>query len=324
MHKYSINAMRWLKTVNKILLRLPLLLGSLLVCGYTVAEQSITVISSSNSPAYITTVSTIKQRLAENKQADDYVISELFHDELMAGDATIDSNTSLVITVGSAAAEYIVEQKIPAPVIFSFITCSAFEVLQAKIPAAQQYTAIFIDQPLGRLMTLSQLIAQKAELKLGVLSQAQSAELNNDKTDIEGISISQLALALDKNPIKQIEPLIKNNDMLIVRPSSSLFNRLVAKLVLQLGMRYKTPVIGFSESYSKAGALASLYAGPENIGLDVADTIAGWLLQPATVFPEPAAGKYFSLAINPRVAKKHGLQLDNDALTVALKLREGG
>ena len=48
-----------------------------------------------------------------------------------------------------------------------------------------------------------------------------------------------------------------------------------------------------------------------------------WQIKPHGKLPEPSAGKYYNLAINPRVAKKHGLQLEREALSRALKLREG-
>ena len=184
-----------------------------------------------------------------------------------------------------------------------------------------------MDQSLSRLLNLATLLnIKQTPLKIGMVNQnILELEKSTGKAGLltADIEVNTASLQKNDNPMKVIGTLMKTSDVFIVRPNTSLFNRLVAKLVLQLSMRHKIPVIGFSKNYSQAGALLSLYATPEDIGLDTANALYSWLASSEQRMPKPKAGLSFSIAINPHIAEKMGIALIANELENELRNKEG-
>tara|TARA_R110000868_G_scaffold391396_4_gene661476 strand:+ start:211 stop:1224 length:1014 start_codon:yes stop_codon:yes gene_type:complete len=314
---------RWLLAIGCIL--------GLCYSPVGLANAKIIVINSSDAPPYQHTAAALAKHLAASgvlAKHELQILSLAQADTLAALEPG-----NVIVTLGSAAADYAIQQLPGVPVINSFITHSAYQALHAPALPDQAITAVFMDQPLARLIQLASLLKQDQQpYKIGLLSQADVDQQLLTAASVSDIEIHSATLLLKQNPIKQIEPLMKHSDVVIVRPSTSLFNRLVAKLVLQLSMRYQTPVIGFSEKYARAGALLSLYASPDNIGQDTAQLISEWLdaptldasalNRPPKGLPPARYGEHFSLAINARIAKKMSMTVDAQQLSTALQRME--
>jgi len=303
------------------------LLLCLLFSKFAYGNQDIIIISSSGAPVYQQTVEVINQTLAQGNLLQNRVIQPFTIEQLEEQDATHPTRgpKALVITIGSAAADYATQHFIGSPIICGFITRNAFAAITSKLQTPSNITAVYMDQSLQRLFNLATLLRDnQPSYKIGMLSQNTEAlkHLTNGKKR-QDIEIQSAMLDKNKNPMKVIEPLMKTSDVFIVRPNTSLFNRLVAKLVLQLSMRHKTPVIGFSKNYAQAGALLSLYSSPEDIGKDTANMINHWLRSPEQALPEPQEGSNFSIATNHRIAKKMAMPIDADTLSLELQNMEG-
>jgi len=315
------------------------------------ADQTIIIISSSGAPVYERTVNTIDTQLRDRGLSSRYRLQRLRLDRGIDLEALeLMQSPALIITVGSAAAAFTLEHFPERPVICSFITRSAFASISERVfPTSNSVTALYIDQPITRLLKLASLLrAEQSPYKISMLSQQSMAQLglaNEGEAILNDSHISSLMLSKDDNPIKKLEPLMKNSDVFIVRPNTNLFNRLVAKLVLQLSMRYKTPVIGFSKKYADAGAMLSLYASPEDIGRDAAKLIAAHLsasnevnssansvasqadISPGNLAISPVINKHregseFSIAVNQRIARKMGFTLEAKQLKHRLQQLE--
>ena len=305
------------------------LMMSVVWSGMTYAGQKIAVITSSDLPAYKRAAVALEKQLLNNGLSANYPTDYWSLDAVKETDATaaMKEQGHVIVTIGSAAAAYAVNNFVNSLIVCSFITRNAFDTISADALTSQATTAVFIDQPIKRLIQISTLLRKdQSPYKIGMLSQSVLAEPNlvgDGAAANDDIEIKSTTLLLNGNPIKQIEPLMKSSDVFIVRPNTSLFNRLVAKLVLQLSMRYKTPVIGFSEKYAKAGALLSLYASPENIGLDAARMLSQSMQAPADAMPPPREGNEFSVVINQRIARKLGFAVDAEQLKSALNAMEG-
>jgi len=315
------------------------------------ADQAIVIISSSGAPVYKRTVDTIDAQLSAEGLSSRYRLQRLRLDRGIDLEASeLMQSPALIITVGSAAAAFALEHFPERPVICSFITRSAFASISERVlPTGNSVTALYVDQPITRLLKLASLLrAEQSPYKISMLSQRSMAQLGL-ASDGGGIlndsQINSLILSKDDNPIKKLEPLMKNSDVFIVRPNTSLFNRLVAKLVLQLSMRYKTPVIGFSKKYADAGSMLSLYASPEDIGRDAAKAIAVQLsannevnspansaasqpvISPKNQAISPVINKHregseFSIVVNQRIARKMGFKLEAKQLKHRLQKLE--
>jgi putative ABC transport system substrate-binding protein len=118
-------------------------------------------------------------------------------------------------------------------------------------------------------------------------------------------------LDADRNPLKALEPIIKYNDMFLALPDQARVARATAKWALHLAYRYRKPVIGFSEKYLQAGAIASLYSSPQNFARQTAELLPSILSESSNGDPLYYP-RYFTVGLNPRVAANLKITLAND------------
>ena len=109
---------------------------------------------------------------------------------------------------------------------------------------------------------------------LGPASVHRQAELSKYITD-SGLQPQFVSISAKDNPIHKIEPVLSRSDVFIPISDSRLINIATAKWILHLSYRHKVPVIAFSKSYLKAGALAAIYSSPA----DVAKILSEWLIK---------------------------------------------
>lgn len=283
---------------------------------------NVVIISSVNNDALKETISIIEEKLLEAKS--DYKFEHVFLHKINNQKGIDESQADLIVTLGSKAASYAAKNIIQLPIINGYITRNSFESIIRSHNKKNKISAVFIDQTQGRLLDLAALLrVDQSTYRVAMLSHAPALTINNNirqKFFNRNIEITSEELISGDNPIKKIEPLIRNSDVFIVRPGSGFLNRLVAKLVLQLSMKYKVPVIGFSENYADAGALLSMYASPSDVGVDVAKIISDWQGSKRQDLPEPMYGDQFSIKVNSRVAKKLNRKLDSEELKARIKI----
>ena len=99
-----------------------------------------------------------------------------------------------------------------------------------------------------------------------IIEQIRNSKKNNKK-------IISILIDPDKNPIRQLDPVIKASDVFIPIADSHFINVTTARWILQLAYRYRVPVIGFSSNYVAAGALASVYSSPEDVAKQTTELI---------------------------------------------------
>ena len=302
-------------------------------CGKVNAEldssaKTVVIISASNSPVYEQAIVALKKQLNENQ----LLLTHTFHHTTLESLINNHNPSSqwqqadLIVSIGSSAAKYVINNINDVPIFCSFITRNAFNAISTMRKSKNPLSAIFMDQPLPRLIKLSTLLQRgQSPFKIGMLTHsslsaydsAVSHQFSNNNVEIKSTTLS-----INESPIKKIEPLMKASDVFIVRPNISFYNRLLAKLVLQLSMRHKTPVIGFSKSYTNAGALISLHSSPADIGIDTANNISRWLLSDTPILAAPKYGQQYSIIVNQHVAKRQNIIVTSEDLHSKLQSLE--
>ena len=234
-------------------------------------------ILSKNSSDYHNIVNSVVNNLGDDK-AISYEI--LLHDEQRIIDKNL-HKANLVVSLGSSAADGIMARKIPQPFITTLITESAFNSLAEKhfVDSAEAVSSgvnpIFLDQPFERRLKLACRLVDKLE-KVGVLvgpSAVANQELYASSISEKSLKSQMIAIDPGENPVRQIDPVIKSSDVFIPIADSHFINVTTAKWILQLGYRYRVPVIGYSANYVDAGALASVYSSPEDVSKQTAELI---------------------------------------------------
>ena len=96
--------------------------------------------------------------------------------------------------------------------------------------------------------------------------------------------------------------MLNDSDVLIALPDPIVFNLRTTRNILLSTYRKRVPVIGFSKSYVKAGALAAIYSTPEFIGKQTGEIITDLAVKSSLnnkLLPLPHShSKYFTISVN--------------------------
>lgn len=77
--------------------------------------------------------------------------------------------------------------------------------------------------------------------------------------------------------------------------------------------RYQDPMIGFSQAYVKAGALAAVYTTPEQTGKQVGEIAMRALGGKVVLLSPPKYPKHFSVSVNYQVARSLDISIGDEA-----------
>jgi ABC-type uncharacterized transport system substrate-binding protein len=133
----------------------------------------------------------------------------------------------------------------------------------------------------------------------------------------ESLRAQQLGLMhvlLDESDrlITPLETVLSEVDLLLAVPDPLIFNRNTAQSLFLTSYRYRDPVLGYSRSLTRAGALLSLHSSPAQIGRQTAEWVRSVLRSPSIRLPSPTYPAYFSVSINEQVARSLGFSLPSE------------
>lgn len=296
-----------------------LLMAALLVLlGGTARAEPVALVLSDFSPSY----NEVRDAVLATAQQPPRVVTL----DQMADAAPTER---LILTVGSRACDQMLRRYHPdTRLICTFLPSTTFRQLKQQLLPEQNgrgISAIFIDQPLIRQIRLARLIRPDARTlgsALGDNSRALGSELEAGSRQ-EGLALQLVYLSAQDNPVSRLTPVIESSDLFLVLPDSSVFNRALSKWLLYLSLRHRVPVIGFSESYTNAGATASVHSSARQIGQQAGD----WLnrLQAEGTLPPPSYPAYFDVSVNPVAGRTLQLPLTSpEALEQQLLRLEAG
>jgi len=185
--------------------------------------------------------------------------------------------------------------------------------VEALLPS-KKTAAIYLDQPSKRLITLACLLkpeAKKFGTIFGPISKNIQPEIEQ-VTTARGIKLNYDFLSKEDNPVAALKPVVTASELFIAIPDHAILNRAIARWILHLGFQHNIPVIGFSNAYTNAGAIASVYSSPENIGRHAAELIASWLKNNDSSIWNPQYPRYYTISTNPAVARSLGISLPEE------------
>lgn len=231
----------------------------------------------------------------------------------------------VILAVGSAAAQHAKHIAQRTPILHVLIPRLLYESEYADHPRTASHSALFIDQPLTRQLNLCRIVMPSAR-HIGVLygpSSQQLEPLLRAAAAAQQLSLHAGRPAKGANPVSSMKAILDDSQLLLALPDPEVFNRYTVAGLLLTAYHRQVPIIGFSDAYVRAGALAAVFTTPEQIGQEAAEilrtahTPRGWKL------PAPAYPTYFSVAVNRQVARSLVLPVpDQGTLQSALQRME--
>lgn len=233
------------------------------------------------------------------------------------------ADTRLIITLGSQAARRTLQLSPRQRIIHSLIPASTQQNLPAPSPNGTA-SSLVLDQPASRQIALLRLALPDWRRIALLGSTADDPRIQGLETEARTrrMEVRQAQVGNERDLYPALQRVLIEPAILIATPDTQIFNSFTVQNVLLTAYRNRSPVLGFSAAYVRAGALLGLYSTPTQIGLQTADiairAVRGGEL-PAVQHPS-----HFEVGININVARSLGLNLDSaEALTAALMQEEG-
>ena len=279
---------------------------------------TVAVVLSDDSEPYQEVLAAIQSRL----RPENNIVRES-PDEFASSDSALTAR--LIITVGVRAAEAVAEKSTKTPVIAVLVPRDWYiHGGQARLTSDHRpATAVFLDQPFFRQLRLVREVLPEAS-KLGVvLSTTQAWQLRELQSQAKALnlSVSDVILGPDQRLVESLEKLLPELDLLLALPDAEVFNRGTAQTIFLTTYRYRVPVVGYSRSLTRAGALVSIFSSPDQIGQQAAELALKALSIGMVKLPSAQFPRYYSISINQHVARSLGLELPAEA-TLLKRMQE--
>lgn len=281
-----------------------------LVSAPAAAAQVVVVLSDDSAP-YQEVYQAVRGRLDDGP----HVLSRAYAEGLTAASL---NGAQLAVTVGVRAAESVATLPVRTPVL-AVLVPRAWYVKSGRDRLGESgrrsVSAIYLDQPFERQAQLIRLALPDAR-RAGVLLSVEQSGLAGELE--AALQAQQLDLVLGVLPsdgrlMNALENVLSESDVLLAETDPLIFNRNTAQSLFLTSYRYRTPVLGYSRSLTRAGALLSLHSSPVQIGRQTAESVTAALQGGAVRLPLPDHPVYFSVSINEQVARSLGYTLPQEA-----------
>ena len=212
-----------------------------------------------------------------------------------------------IITIGPGAFSRIRQANRNAPVLAMLVTQDFLKDFAALSPG--RVSGIYYDAPLLRQALIGKAILPQAT-RIALISNTRSAELYDTLIDqLQQYSLEARLFVVDddKQLIPTLGRALSYGDFLLAAPDSAIYNPRTIKHILLTAYRRNRVVIGPSQAYVKAGALASSYA-PFPAMTEMAATYVQAFFETG-IFPEPDYPSVFRVEINQQVARSLNIPL---------------
>jgi ABC-type uncharacterized transport system substrate-binding protein len=292
------------------LVRSLLVLGAMIGCVNAQAA-TIAIVLSDNSASYGEVFDAVESNLGGENN-----VVRLLADQ--PGVAAVRTNApSLIITAGVSAAESVVRKFPRTPLIAALVPREWYvRGGQEQLAASQRPTsAVFLDQPFSRQLRFVRELMPEASRIGVVISAAQIWQLRELQAQAKrsNLTIVDAILGSNQSLVASFEKVLPTSEVLLALPDPEVFNRQTAETIFLTAYRYRVPVVGYSDSLTRAGARVSLYSSPAQIGQHVAQLALRAISGSDIKLPPPQFPKFYAVSANPHVARLLGVTLPDDA-----------
>jgi hypothetical protein len=172
-------------------------------------------------------------------------------------------------------------------------------------------TALFSDQPLKRQVLLIKSIFDNKKVQLGIAYQDKTYEKIIDDISIQNPLLTINSYEINTpNIIRSVTKIIQNNDVLLTTSENTIYNSDTIRPILLSSYRHQTLVIGPTEGFVKAGALATVLSTPDQYTSDIVSMVNYYI--DTKKLPAPQYPSNFAVKINYSVAESLGLTLPSE------------
>ena len=299
---------RW--TTRQRIVRLGLACVCLVLVSAQAVAARVTVVLSADSAPYQEVYQVIRAYLDDTS----HEVIRVYAERLTA---TSLNEAQLAVAVGVRAAESLAALPLRPPVLAVLVPRAWYgRIGRARLDDGRRSaSAIYLDQPFERQVRLIRQAFPQVR-RVGMLVGAEQGGLVDELDEVlrtQRLSLVHGTLSGDERLITSLENVLSGAELLLAVPDPLVFNRNTAQSLFLTSYRYRVPVLGYSRSLTRAGALLSLHSSPAQIGRQTAEWVNGAIQGGSVKLPPPAYPAYFSVSINEQVARSLGFTLPPEA-----------
>lgn len=289
----------------------------LLLAGPAFAARVVVVLSSDAAP-----YQEVYQAMRAVLDDSGHELVRVYADALPTA---LPADARMLVAVGTTAAEALAAVPGRTPALAVLVPRAWYaRIGQARLSDGRRaVSAIFLDQPFERQAQLIRLALPDVK-KVGVLLSAGQAALVEDiESALRSQKLQMVYVSQDPGErlALSLETVFAESDMLLAVPDPHIFNSNTAQSLFLTSYRFRDPVMGYSRSLTRAGALLSVHSSPAQVGRQAAEWLNGALSGAMLRLPAASYPAYFSVSVNEQVARSLGFVLLPEA---ELEKRLGG
>ncbi len=226
------------------------------------------------------------------------------------------AHTDLIVAVGIKAAEAALRQT-AIPVLTTMVPQAGYEsLLNNSVPSkpARTVTAIYLNQPWARQVDFVYALLPEHRKIAVLFSPASKNEAGHlrDAVSVRGGSLVAQSVDSDAALFSDLENILQNSEVLLALPDNAIYSSSNVRNILLTTYRLNVPLIGFSQAYVNAGAIAALFSTPEQLAVQTAATVLDFAQSGhlhTAQYPDT-----YTIAVNQQVAHSLGIELDSDEM----------
>ena len=216
--------------------------------------------------------------------------------------------SGLVVGVGMKAATAVAASNAPSVLNVLISKVNQAKLLRAfpKRSDSRSFSAIYLDQPISRQARLIAAILP-GKRNVGLLYSTPPKELPLIRRELgkQGLILHEQEVDPARALQDALEEVLANSEVLLSLSEVEAYNDFSLYDIFLLTFRKGVPLIGFSPSYVKSGALCAVYSTPTQIAAQAAALILKF--SDSRVLPAAQYPREFEVMLNGPVARSMGL-----------------
>ncbi len=311
-------ALRWMVTA--------LVLG---MCGLVPAQaqaESIAILLSDEGPLYQDLAQSLKAAIGARDPGHRWSISTLSADSSAV--AVSRQKPDLIVALGVNALQAAARQPENIPTLVLMVPRNTFEAhLTRLVPLGKraQFSALYLDQPLDRQLRAIRLAlpyAKRVGVVTGPTTRFYLAELKRAAERL-GLTIVTRHATEEDEVMPAMREVTDDSDVILLLHEPLLLQGGKLQTILLNGYRARVPVVAYSDSLVKAGALLAIQSDSDQIATEAAGAVQSFFDHGATRLSGSTYNKQFHVSTNPWVSRSLDLSVpEADWLSSNLSLME--
>ncbi len=211
-------------------------------------------------------------------------------------------NPRLIVTIGSGALREVLSTKTSAAVLATLI------LDDGGVPAARLAGAVYLDVSLETVLSqLSGLFPGKTRLGLIRAGKENPGDAGLEKLAAErGFRLTVVRCPGPERLLPVFVALKSSCDLVWCAADGVLYNSVTIKPLILASLEYRLPIVGFSESFVRAGAAAGIYPDFQDMGRQAGEMAADFLA--GRNYARQQQPRKVRLGVNTRVVRLMGLK----------------